>query len=105
MASCINCGKEILEPNIGYGINPDAICRCPIAVKAPVMLNREKDELQSKLTRYNIALQRITDAYEKLCKLTPAKDNPEANSAYEFARTTLAELPMPAISTFSMWPK
>lgn len=27
--SCSTCGKAILEPNTTYGINPEAICKCP----------------------------------------------------------------------------
>lgn len=28
MATCANCGKCILEPNVSYGISPDAVCHC-----------------------------------------------------------------------------
>lgn len=25
---CAKCSKIILKPNVNYGINPDAVCRC-----------------------------------------------------------------------------
>jgi hypothetical protein len=27
--TCAACSKTIMRPNVNYGINPDAVCKCP----------------------------------------------------------------------------